>query len=146
MSLIVFFVLAVAACVGFVAFCQMHPAELVTADYYEQEVRYQGQIDRLSRAKAFKGEAGINYDFRARQIRIALPAAHASGQGIAGSIHLYRPSDAGLDQRLELKTDPQGRQALDARDLSAGLWKVQVLWTNAGQEFLLDEKVVVARD
>lgn len=146
MSIVAFFTVAIAACVAFVAFCQMNPSELVAADYYEQEVRYQGQIDRLGRTRALQDEAGIEYDSGREQIQILLPVPHAAGRGIAGSIHLYRPSDAGLDRWLELKTDARGRHALEVRDLSAGLWKIQVLWTNDGKEYLLDEKVVVRSD
>jgi hypothetical protein len=46
-SIICFFTVAIIGCVSFVAFCSRHPADLISPNYYEDEVKYQGQIDRL---------------------------------------------------------------------------------------------------
>ena len=72
--------------------------DLVSADYYEQEIRYQGQLDRLKRAKQLDQQISVSYNPGQKQITISLPPElpHTA----TGSIHLYRPSAAGLDQRV----------------------------------------------
>ena len=40
-AIIAFFTLAVLGCGAFVAFCARHPADLISANYYEEEVRFQ---------------------------------------------------------------------------------------------------------
>lgn len=118
-----------------------HSSDLVSADYYEQEIRYQGQMDRMENARQLDEHASVTYNARQKQITIALPREHAANA--TGSIHLYRPSAAGLDQRKKLNLDANGAQTIDAAGLRAGLWKVKVLWSIGGEEYFIDEKVNV---
>lgn len=114
--------------------------DLVAADYYEQEIRYQGQLDRLNRAQNLPAKATAAYDASRHAITIALPREHA---GANGDVHLYRPSTAGLDQRVALQLDANGLQTLNAAQLRPGLWKVKVQWTAAGQDYAIEETVIV---
>lgn len=119
-----------------------HREQLVSADYYEQEIRYQGQIDRLRRTQDLGAQAAVTYDQTSRRIAVVLPAEHARGE-IQGRIQLYRPSEAGLDRQVELAVNADGAQSLDAHDLRPGLWKVRVSWKLAGREYFLDQSVVI---
>lgn len=141
-AIIAFFVVAITGCVGFVIFCSRHPAELVAADYYEQEVRFQGQIERVQRTQQLGAQPAVKYDAARKAITVTLPSGPAEARP-TGEILLYRPSAAGLDRRVALEPDAAGRQLIDARDLADGLWKVKVRWTAAGQEYFLDQSVVV---
>jgi len=116
--------------------------DLVAMDYYEQEIRYQGQMDRLGRAQNLPAKATAAYDDARHAIQISLPREHASA-GAQGDVHLYRPSAAGLDQRVALKLDTSGLQTLDAANLRPGLWKVKVAWTVAGHDYAIEETVIV---
>lgn len=141
-SIIAFFTLAIIGCGSFIAFCSRHPADLVTSDYYEQEVRYQGQIDRLQRAQERGQLASVSYDGEHQRICISLaPAPSQTNAG--GNIQLYRPSAVNQDRQVKLQTDLNGRQTIDAAQLAPGLWKVRVSWTADGQDYFLDRKVVV---
>lgn len=115
--------------------------DLVTANYYEDEVRFQEQIDRSTRAQRADARATAVYDPATRQLRISIPANHA--RTAAGRIQLYRPSEAGLDRELELQPGPNGTQTIDAAGLKAGLWKVRITWTAGGEDFFVDQKIVV---
>jgi hypothetical protein len=136
-SIIAFFSIAILGCVTFVIFCNRHPADLVMSDYYEQEVRYQKQIDSKQRAQQLLQVATVQYDPARRVIMISLPPAQA--EGAAGTIQLYRPSAAGLDRTFKLATDRKGMQSLDGSNLAPGLWKARLLWSNAGKEYLVEE-------
>ena len=116
--------------------------DLVSRDYYDQELRFQGRIDSVDRSKQFRATA--NYDAVVKRITISLPIEHA-GKDVTGNIQLYRPSAAGLDRQFPLATDAKGVQILDAANLQNGLWKIRVAWTVAGQEFFLEQKIVIGR-
>jgi hypothetical protein len=143
-SIGVFFACAICAAVAFVIFCQRHKVDLVASDYYEQEVRYQDQLDRAHRAASLQAPATIGYDDSAKRITVSLPAEHR-GNNLKGWIQLYRPSAAGLDQKLPLELDGTGSQAIDASQLSSGLWHVRVSWNANGADFYCDEKLVVGQ-
>ena len=116
--------------------------ELVRADYYEQEIAYQKQIDRLNRTAAVRGEVSVAYDFAQRHVTLQIPAAHLSTP-LKGQIHFYRPSDAKLDFELPLEMDLNGSQRVATGNLQGGLWKLRVHWTSAGQEYFHDQSLVL---
>jgi nitrogen fixation protein FixH len=137
-----FFGLAISAAATFVMFCNRHSTDLVASDYYEQEVHYQQHMERAQRTQRLPEATGVSFDSVQRSIRVMVPASHA-GPELAGTVHLYRPSGAGLDQHLKLATDLKGVQNIEAQGLQPGLWRVKVEWKAGGEDYLLDQKVVV---
>jgi len=116
--------------------------ELVRPDYYEQEIAYQKQIDRLNRTASVRGEVSVAYDYSRNQVTLQLPPTHLSTQ-LKGQIHFYRPSNAKLDFDLPLDLNPAGAQRVSTSKLQAGLWKVRVSWTSGGQEYFHDQSLVL---
>lgn len=137
-----FFALFITCMVLFIVFASWHPTDLVRQDYYEEEIRYQQQLDRLNRTQPIRTAVRVRYLPARQLIRITLPAAHATPQ-TSGEIHFYRPSDAHLDHRLRLEVDAQGHQEVDARHLKGGLWKVRLQWKVAEHEYFFDQSIVV---
>lgn len=142
LGIITAFAVFISATVGLILFACAHPTDLVNADYYEQEIKYQSRLDSLERANKLEASATVKYDAMNGLIHIALPAQHA---GAVGQIQLYRPSEARLDQSFPLSTGANGFQILNAARLREGPWKVVVTWNVNGEEFCLDQKIVVAR-
>jgi hypothetical protein len=140
-GIILTFAIFISGTAALIVIACTHPTDLIAANYYEQEIRYQGQLDRIGRARQLDQHASVTYDAGQRQITVSLPAEHA--RGATGSIHLYRPSAAGLDQRVKLELNANGAQTIDATPLRAGLWKVKVLWSIGREEYFIDEKVNV---
>ena len=141
-SIIGFFTVAIIGCVGFVAFCSRHPADLISANYYEDEVKYQGQIDRLQHTQARASAASVRYDNHTRSITVSVPLEAASASP-SGQIQLYRPSELDQDRTIKLALTANGSQTIDAANLLPGLWKVRVSWTVADRQFFMDQKVVI---
>ncbi len=145
LGILVAFALFAIGTVGLIVMASFHNPELVSADYYAQELDYQQHLERAGRAQALPDPARVAYDIATQTIAITLPPGQAA-QHPAGSIQLYRPSAAGQDRRLELKLDATGRQVFSARELSPGLWRVRVTWACAGRDYELEQKVVLKRD
>jgi hypothetical protein len=143
LGIVTAFVFFILGTVALIAISVSSSTDLVSADYYEKEIRYQGQLDRLSRAQSLPARATAAYDGARHAIQISLPREHANS-GAQGDVHLYRPSAAGLDQRVELRLDAEGLQTLDAANLRPGLWKVKVSWTVAGHDYAIEETVIVS--
>ena len=139
------FVVFISGTIALIVLAGSRRSDLVSADYYDQEMRYQEQLDRLRRTTDLGAEAAVAYDPAERRINISVPATHV-GRIVNGTIQLYRPSSAALDSRLPLTPDDRGRQTLDARELQPGLWSIRVSWTVDGREYFLDQAVVVGGD
>ncbi len=143
-SIVGFFSLMIVAAVVWVVFCISHGTDLVAADYYEQEIEYQQQLDRMARVRELSGPAQVSYEPAGDFILVQVPPAHAASQ-VSGVIHLYRPSQASLDQILPLEVTQAGEQRLKTETLAAGVWNVRLQWTAAGKEYFLEEKVFIQR-
>jgi nitrogen fixation protein FixH len=141
-SIIGFFALAIVAAIIWVVFCIGHGTDLVAGDYYEQEVQYQMQIDRVEQARSLADEASIVYDAGAARIQIRLPREHALTP-LQGTVHLYRPSEARLDQTFSLEVSDEGVQQIDTSRLKPGLWDVRLQWHSGGREFFVNQRVSI---
>jgi nitrogen fixation protein FixH len=142
LGIIAAFVLFIAGIATMMVLACRSNGDLVSRDYYEQEIRYQSHMDALKRTQDLSSKAGIAYEAASDSVRITLPPEHARA-GTRGRIELYRPSAAGLDRTFQLQLDSTGVQTLDAANLRDGLWKVKVFWAFGGQEFSADQNVVV---
>ncbi|PRY86199.1 FixH family protein [Mongoliibacter ruber] len=107
---------------------------LVTQDYYEQEIKYQEQIDRMINANALDIEA-MEYDSQLKSILLHLP------EGSKGTLHLFRPSDARLDQKINIDILNSNTNTVDLKSLKEGYWRVKLTWIEDEKEFYLEKKI-----
>ena len=136
-----FFVVAILCIVTFIAFAMRQREDLVSADYYEREVRYQSQLDSMNHSQSLAAQAVVTFEPARQWIVVTLPLAQT--RGATGSIHLYRPSDARLDREMPLALNVEGIQRLEAKELRDGLWKVRVQWSAGGQDYFVEQPVIV---
>jgi hypothetical protein len=127
---------------GLIVMACSQKVELVSTDYYDKELKFQGQIDRAERTRHEASQMAVTYDPSHQQITVSLPPGQ-SHDNVSGSVELYRPSAAGLDRAVRLEPDDRGFQRLDASTLASGLWKVRVSWTFEKRNYYLEQKVVV---
>ncbi len=107
---------------------------LVTENYYEKEIKYQDQIDRESASAGLDREV-LEFDAQNKSILLDLPV------GAKGSLQLFRPSDARLDQEVELNITEAGKTSVPLDQLQAGYWRVQLTWVEDGVEFYQEKKI-----
>jgi len=142
-GLVVFFIVFIAYIAGFIIFACRQKMDLVREDYYDQEIRFQQQIDRVQRSAPVLADADIAYDRAGGLVTVRLPSV--GHDEISGTVSFYRPSDASLDREVELGLDGAGNQSLSVRTLRAGLWKVRVQWKAAGGEYFFEKQIVIER-
>jgi nitrogen fixation protein FixH len=140
MGIVVAFGLFLAGLAVLIGLAVSSNSDLVERDYYEQDLRHQDQVERVERTQAVVGEVQVALDAPLGRLTIRLPEAHAR-LGVMGQLHLYRPSAAGLDCRIELRVDEQGCQELDVTDLVPGLWRAKLSWAVMDQEFYFEERL-----
>lgn len=140
LGIIMTFVVFIGGTIGLVVMASTQHIDLVNANYYEQEIRYQSRIDSQTRAQHLG--TTVTYDAAAKHIVISLPASHAL-KNPTGQIQLYRPSAAGLDREFKLEPATNGIQTLDTAGLLPGLWKIRLSWNVEGRDYFLDTKIVI---
>jgi len=99
--------------------------DLVTTNYYEKELKFQQDIDKQNNALPIADSIQITVNDAI--IQITFPVEHAN-QIENGNLFFYRPSDAKLDFKIELKLNKNGEQLFDAKTFVKGLWKATFEW------------------
>lgn len=143
-GLAVFFALFVSSVMAFIAFALSQRMDLVRPDYYEDEIRYQVQLNRVRRTHQLGASAAMAPDPASRRVRVRVPAAHVAS-GLQGTVTLYRPSDARADRTLSLEPSAAGEQEVSLAGLGPGLWRVRARWQAGGLEYHLEDSVVLGR-
>jgi len=133
---VAFLGLFVVAVVSFGVFAIRQPQDLVSADYYDREIRHHEQIDRVARTGASSSSASVSVEATAGVLTLALPT------GSVGQVEFYRPANAQWDRILPLALDPEGRQRMDLSGLRSGLWRIRVLWSVGGVEYFREVRFV----
>ncbi|AGA79128.1 FixH protein [Echinicola vietnamensis DSM 17526] len=134
-GIIIVFVAFAALVFTMVGICmKQDDLHLVTKNYYEEEIKYQDQIEKASNAAMLDHQV-MAYDAGQKEIQVKL------GKGSKGTLWLFRPSDARLDQKISLEFDSGSEQAVSLRELKSGYWKVKLAWEKDGKAFYEEQKI-----
>jgi nitrogen fixation protein FixH len=123
-----------------IVIASMHRETLVSENYYEQELKFQGQIEAAGRAE--KSGAKLGCDAAAKKVFVSLPAEQLD-HNFSGKIYFYRASAPELDRELPLEPKSDGGQAVDVSGFAAGAWTVSVRWNAGGQDYFLEQKIKI---
>ncbi|MFM8436887.1 MAG: FixH family protein [Candidatus Kapaibacterium sp.] len=124
------------ATIAFAVFSFTQNVELVTPDYYERELTYDGHARRIHNTSVLGADVRVHADAATHVLTLRFPLTVSSG-----SVLLYRPSASGLDRRYAVSCDADSVMRIDVRDLLHGEWRVQVTW-DSGATPLYHESVV----
>lgn len=135
-----FAVIALFICstLGIVAFLTSLDFQIVTEHYYEKAENYEQHIEQVEHARALREPVEIA--LVDNEIQLRFPAS-IQMQNPKGTIELYRPSDAGLDQQLQLSLDKDGTQHIATGDLTPGKWSVKIYWSTGDKRFFKEQNL-----
>jgi hypothetical protein len=137
-GIVISFILFALSIAFIVIFPFNQSVELVTKDYYEKELIYQEQIDKLERTRLLNESIIINQD--EGQLNIIFPLSYSE---VTGEILFYRPADAKKDFSLRINADSSGSQNIDTRPLIPGYWRVKVLWNMDDLQYYFEKNLML---
>ncbi len=114
--------------------------DLVADNYYEQELKYQKQID--AKANSFEMSKSITTEAFEDGVLINSNSPELFS-GKSGDITFYRPSDADKDFTIPFLLDGQGNQKVSHPKLTRGIWKIRINLQGNGQLFEIDKNVFI---
>ncbi len=112
--------------------------DLVTEDYYEQELLHQQEIDKVDNAKELK--ENVSWKKTDDGILISFPK-NLDYKNITGKVFLYRPSNKKLDSEINISLSDHYLLILKTRLLD-GRWNIKVDWKYDGKSYLYRESIV----
>jgi hypothetical protein len=107
---------------------------LVTQNYYEEEIKYQDQIEKIINATLLEEEV-LTFDTQAKIVALNLPV------GAKGTLHLFRPSDARLDQKIDFDIANTAENAVNVGALKPGYWRVKLTWEDQGKAYYQEKQI-----
>ena len=113
-------------------------AEMVSDDYYADELNYQEVIDAKKNADLLRDS--LQYQQLANGIKINFPASISPEEG---KVHfdLYRTNDANLDVKKDLNLDAQKSFTVPKQVLSPGSYTLKVKWSQNKKPYQIDYDV-----
>lgn len=109
--------------------------ELVSEDYYKDELHYQEEIDKLNNAKALSQD--ISLVNSKDGILITFPT-DIEENSISGSVYFQRLSNEKLDFTEQIKLTNH-QQLIPVEKLISGKWIVKIDWKTGKDEYLYKE-------
>jgi len=117
--------------------CTQQNVDLVSENYYEQEVKYQDQYNRMQNSNHPENKLAINASLGTAEIQF--PASYVNSK-VDGKITFFRPDNKNLDFSVPVEL-ASGIQKIQSEKLTKGYWKVQIYWNADGKPFYQEDKV-----
>ena len=120
--------------------CFSVPVDLVSKDYYKDEIAYQQVIDGTKNANALAGKTTIVQ--LPSFVDIQLPA-EMKNQFVKGTILFYCPSNVANDRHFELSTNGDAHQQLDIKKINKGNYTVKIDWNSNKTHYYSEQTVTI---
>lgn len=111
--------------------------DLVTPDYYEQELKYQQRQAELIRSNHLQENVLV------KMTDAALILKFPQGKSISGEVELFRPSDKRMDVELPISTNADGEMYINTSPMKSGMYKIQISWMMDDISYFNEETIVI---
>lgn len=139
------YVVFIAALAAYVTFALSNDVELVTKDYYQQEIQHDAHMKRIKRTQALGNKVNVHLDEASQSLVLKLPPTHLTDK-FEGTVQFYFPADATQDQFIPLAIEQDGTQKFHSLGLKSGLWRMKVSWESGSNEFHFEKDLNVQRN
>lgn len=112
--------------------------DLVTEDYYKQELEFQNEINHEKNAKALT--KNLSWQKTTSGIVINFPD-NLNANAISGDVFLYRPSNKKFDFSLPITLNAH-KLTIPKDKLLEGRWDIKVKWKHNNTSYLFKDKIV----
>lgn len=113
--------------------------DLVTSDYYAQELKYQERIDESKRTNVLSAAPEIT--LRAGQLEIHFPKEFAQKK-IEGSVLLYCPADENKDIKQAFSLQNTSL-LMTIPPANKGLYELHISWETEGVKYYFEKKIMI---
>jgi nitrogen fixation protein FixH len=114
--------------------------DLVTEHYYEEELAYQGKIDKKHNAKAL-GKPLV-WEVQEQGIKISYPE-NVDEKALSGQVKLYCPSNDKNDRTFSVRSENHA-QFIPTSSVPAGNYHLQIDWKHKDQAYYNEDVIVIS--
>ncbi|MCF6401827.1 FixH family protein [Chitinophaga filiformis] len=139
-KIIIVFILFAAGILTLVTKSMRTRIDMVTPNYYAEELKYQQVIDGRREALSLSAPVSINQSDKA--VGILFPA-EMQGISLTGKVLFYRASDSRQDVSVPLQPNENGLVLVSKERFQKGNYRVQLQWEAKGKSYYQESFVTV---
>ncbi|PWJ59255.1 FixH protein [Dyadobacter jejuensis] len=115
--------------------------DLVTDQYYSQELKFQSKLDKIKAASALANP--VSWEITPNDIAIHYPTDLDESR-LSGTIHFYCPSDDTKDRRFDIKPSNH-QQTIPIAMVPQGRYKIEIDWKHGKSAYWNEGALVIAK-
>ena len=135
--IVVTFVLFAIFIGALVTVCVRQDVNLVSKDYYNEELAYQDQVTRINNTKSL-GHTPTVTVIDGNVIEVKFDSVATVSKGI---LKLFCPSDPTMDRDFDLLPLANQGRKVEIRSLKRGMYRAKIYWENEQQKFYHEEAI-----
>jgi hypothetical protein len=139
-KIMVVYIVFVAGILFMVYKCTQQNIDLVSANYYDQEIKYSEQYNREANSKAPEYKLKVNYNSILKTLDIHYPQQLAASS-IQGEVSFFKPDNAKFDFKVAVEPGAGNIQQIPLEKLNRGTWRVRTSWSANGLPLYHEEKI-----
>ena len=119
--------------------CSKQRFDLVSKDYYIDELRYQDRIDGTNNAAKL---SELQVKQNEENVVISFPK-EMNGLAVDGQAWFYCPADAKKDQKIALAIDADGRQFISKSKFVKAKYLLKLNWKAGSEQYYSEKKLEI---
>lgn len=120
-----------------VFFCVREDVNLVSTEYYKDELAYQQKLDKINNTQTLEQQPTIT----ARQGKVSI-VFNVMDRVERGELKVLRPSNARLDQKFEILPAQGITREFALSHWEPGLYRASMTWTMGGKDYYFEKLIV----
>ena len=109
--------------------------DLVSDDYYAQEIAYQQKIKQKSNLANSNSRVKVTQE--SELVVLDFPEMHNPN----GEVYFYHPSQKNLDRKFTIAADIENSMVVKKANMIPGNYRINITWTSEGEEFFQQEQI-----
>jgi hypothetical protein len=119
--------------------CMHQNFELVSKDYYTDELRYQDKIDGMNNARKI---GKVSIEENTESILIKMPP-EIEGLAIKGNALFYCNANSKNDRDIPLNVTEDGLMLIDKSRLAKAAYRVKLTWQTGKEQYYTEQNLTV---
>src|SRR3954452_2338030 len=134
--------IAFATYIGILVYkCTQQKLDLVSSDYYNEELKYQDKIDGMQNAKQL---TPVQLVQTSDGLSLQLPK-ELNGHALTGQVWLYCPAHAALDYKAPLQVNNEGVMLIDKKKLADANYTVKITWEAGETKYYNEQPLTIVK-
>jgi len=114
---------------------------LVMNNYYEEDLAYQKQYDKIKNYQSLDSKLSFNYLSAKKSLEIVFP--YDASSKVSGQVQLYRPSSDKDDFVVPIQIVRDSVMLINTTEMKSGRWLVKVNWTWKSKDIYTEEEILI---